>query len=89
MGIGARSSDRTNFFFLDRPQQLGLQIDRQLADFVEENRSALGGGQQTVLRPHRAGEGAAHIAEQFALDQGRHQRAAVDRDEGLVFERAG
>ena len=35
------------------------------------------------------GEGAAHVAEQFAFDQRRHERSAVDGNERLVAENAG
>ena len=39
------AADRPDFFFLDRTQQLGLQVDRQLTDLVQENGAALGNGQ--------------------------------------------
>ena len=43
--------------------------ERQLADLVEEHRAAVGRLEQAGLAPDRAGEGAALVAEQLALEQ--------------------
>src|SRR5262249_43389625 len=69
---------------LDDAQKLGLQIERELADLVEED----GAGARPLERPlvlvHRAGEGAALMTEELALDERRRNGAAVDD-----LERAG
>ena len=41
--IGLRAADALDLAFLDRAQQLGLQVEPQVADLVEEQRAA--GGQ--------------------------------------------
>ena len=58
---------------------LALQIDRQFADFVQKQRAALGllEAADAVLKGSR--ECAAHVAEQFALQQALRQRAAIHR----------
>ena len=38
--IGLRAADALDLPFLDRAQQLGLQIEPQVADLVEEQRAA-------------------------------------------------
>ena len=37
-----RPADALDFSFLDRPQQLGLELVAQIADFVEEQRATAG-----------------------------------------------
>ena len=44
------TADRANFFFLQNAQQLGLHLQRQFADFIEENRAAIGRLKQSRLR---------------------------------------
>ena len=38
-----------NFFFLQYAQELGLHFQWQLADFIQKNRSAIGGLEQARL----------------------------------------
>ena len=78
--MGERT-DRAEFLFLQDAQQLGLQVERQLADFVEERRAAVGRFDQAGLGRDRAGEGAFDVAEQLALHERAHQRGAIDGDE--------
>ena len=51
---------------------------RQLADLVEEQRPAVGALEPALARRDRAGERAALVAEQLAVDQLGRDRAAVD-----------
>ena len=44
---GDQRSHRTEFLFLQDPQQLGLQVQGQLADFVEKRGAAVGRFDQT------------------------------------------
>ncbi len=37
------AADRSNFFFLQDAEQLGLQFQRQFSDFVEKDGAAIGG----------------------------------------------
>ena len=72
---------------LQHAQQLDLRRRRRLADFVEEERSAGGRGEEALLVLDRAGERSLHVAEQFALEQALGKRAAVDRQERPVGTR--
>src|SRR5690606_19850070 len=85
----ARTADGLDLAVLQRAQELRLQIDRQLADLVEEQRAAVGRDEQPTLARLRAGERAAHVAEQLAIEQRADQRAAVDRHERPARPAAG
>ena len=69
---------------LQEAQQLDLDRDREVADLVEEERSAVRrlGATDTALR--RPGEGTLLVAEQLALHERFRKRRAVERDERLV-----
>ena len=72
---------------LDDAQQLGLGLERDVADLVEEDRALVGQLEQPLLRVDRAGERALHVAEEVRLEQVRRQVAGVDGDERLVGAR--
>ena len=69
---------------LQHAQQLGLKLQRHLADLVEEDGAAVGRAEQSVARPGGAGESAALVAEHFRLQQFVRNRRAVDRHEGAL-----
>ncbi len=80
----ARAADAPQSPRLQHAQQLGLQVQRQLADLVQDQRPA-----GRLLEPAgpsraRAGEGPPLVPEQLALGQLARQRAAVDRHERPV-----
>ena len=83
-----RRADPLERAFLQHAQQLGLQVERQIADLVEEQRAAVRELEASLPRGDRAGERAAGMAEQLAFDQGRRQRRAVDDDERVRAARA-
>ena len=89
MGMRRVLPTGTNLLFLNGPQEFGLEVDGQLADFVEKHGSAFGDGQKSVLGLIGAGERSFDVAEQFALNQRGHERAAIDGDERLVVEWSG
>ena len=72
---------------LDHAQQLGLGLERDVADLVEEDRALVGELEQALLRVDRAGERALHVAEQVRLEQVRRQVAGVDGDERAIRPR--
>ena len=78
------AADRTDFLLLNGAQQLGLQIHRQFAHFVEKHRAALGNRQQAFFGLHRAGKSSLHIAEELAFDEGGNERTTVHGNEWLV-----
>src|SRR5512139_733804 len=77
-------ADRGQLSFLDHTEELRLRLERHVADLVEEQRSALRRLHQTRLVGDRAGERAASIAEELALEQVRRNRGAVDRLESAA-----
>ena len=70
---------------LKKPQQLGLQFLRDIADLVEKNRAAMGQFYLTGLTPVRAGKRPLFMAEQFALQEFLRQTHRVDSDKGPIF----
>ena len=76
----------THFFFLQHAQQLGLQFERQFADFIEKNRAGVGRLKQSLLGFQGAGECSLFVTEKLALNQRRHERAAIDGHEGTIGE---
>ena len=67
-----------------RAQQLDLRVRRQFADFVEEQRAAVGLDEFAEVSFGGAGEGAFLVAEENRFDEIFRQRAAIDGDEGLA-----
>src|SRR5579859_1989397 len=82
------AADRTDFFFLQDAQQLSLQLQRQLANFIEEDRAPVGGLEQSLLRLQSAGEGAFFVPEKFAFNERGNERSAIDGHEGTSGERS-
>src|SRR6202044_697585 len=74
--------------FLQKAQQLRLDFQRQLTDFVEEKRATVGGGDLAPRRRDRAGERAFHVAEELALEQVAREARAAHGDERLRRARA-
>src|SRR5258705_2518724 len=77
----ARVADAANLPLLNRPQELHLYGLGHLGDFVEEEASAVGGGEQADRVGDRSGEGALYVSEELGLHQGLGNGSAVDRDE--------
>jgi hypothetical protein len=59
-------------------QQLDLDVERQLADFIEKNRRLIGQLEAPDLPRYSAGVGAFFAAEQLAFDKGCRNGRAVD-----------
>ena len=76
-------SDRSHFAFLQHPQQLDLQRERHITDFVQEQRAAVGRLKKPLMRGNRARERAACMPEQLRFEQLRWNRAAIYPDERL------
>ena len=84
----AFSTHRTQRALFEHAQQPGLQSQRQLTDFVQEQAAAAGVVKQTVTVLAGAGESALHMAEELAFDQLRGDRRAVEGHEGAMRARA-
>ena len=91
----AIGADGEDLLALDRAEQLGLERERELADLVEEERAAGGRAEEPLASLIGAGERAALVPEQVALDQRVGDRAHVHGDErsggalGALVHRAG
>src|SRR5262245_61975704 len=73
---------------LQHAQEPPLYLQRDLADFVQEYRAAVGQFESPRLGRLRAGESAFLVDEQLALDQRRRKRRAVDDNEGASVAQA-
>ena len=82
------SPTRSNSRSCSTRSSLDLQRHAHRAHFVEEERAAMRLLDPPLARADRAGERAAHVAEQLGLEQRLRDRAAVDRDEALRAARA-
>ena len=73
---------------LEHAQHLGLRLQAHVADFVEEDRAAVGLLELADLLLGGAGERALLVAEQLGLDQLVGDRRAVDLHEALAAAQA-
>src|SRR5262245_49391884 len=84
----ARPAHALEGALLKHAQELGLQVERQIADFVKEDCAAVGQLEPSSAPPDRVGECSLLVTEEFALDQSRRDRAAIDLDERAVLAHA-
>ncbi|MPM45001.1 hypothetical protein SDC9_91686 [bioreactor metagenome] len=73
---------------MQHAQQLDLDGQRQVADFVKEQGASIGGFEPADLGGEGSGEGAFFMTEEFAFHQVFRERAAVDGDERCAFAAA-
>src|SRR4051812_6694545 len=86
--MGGVVANRADLSLLERAEQLHLQGHGQLSDLVEKECPVIRFLEQAAAGFHRAGERAAYVAEQFALEQVLWNRPAIDRDEGGLRARS-
>ena len=79
----SRLADRAHLAVLENPEELGLGLERQLGDLVQEERAAVSGGEEAGVSGLRTRERAAAMPEELALHQIARQGRAVQRDERL------
>src|SRR5664280_1701064 len=89
IGVGCGNDARINMnlvpaahplnpLFLEKPQQIHLQRQGDLSDFVQEERAAVGGLNPPLPLDVRSRERALFVSEEFAFHQRRRDGAAVD-----------
>ena len=83
-----RVADALELALLQHAQQLHLQRRAHRPDLVEEERPLVRLLEASLPIADRAGERAAHVAEQLRLEQRFRNRAAVERDEAVHAPRA-
>ena len=81
---GLLAAQGIDLALLDGAQQLGLEVQGQVADLVQEQRAAIRQLEATLSRCHGPAEGTLYVAEELGLDEGGGQGAAVHLDEGLL-----
>ena len=88
--LRARFAHREHFALLEEAQQFWLNVERQVADLVEEQRAADGRPQDARLIGYRAREAAAAMAEQLAVGElARGAGAVVGQEHPAAAEGAG
>ena len=85
---GLRVAYPLELVLLQHAQQLDLELGRGGVDFVEEDGAGVGGLETAGAVVDRAGERAAHMAEQLAFQQVFGQGPAIDADERAAAPRA-
>ena len=68
---------------LQYAQQLDLHLQRHIADLIQEQRPALGELEATESSRERSRECALLVTEEFALQEVRRDRTAIDRNERM------
>src|SRR6185369_6541450 len=67
----------------EKPQQLRLQVESQLADFVEEQRAVFRGSDQALVVALGSRERTTSVTEQLAFEELARDSRAVERHEWL------
>ena len=78
---GARGADALEIAGFEHAQQLRLQIHRDVGDFVEKQRAAVGELETADAIGLRVGERAFDVAEELALENAFGKPACVHGDE--------
>ena len=78
---GAGAAQPLELLLLQHTQELRLQLERDVADFVEEQRAAVRQLEPADLLRDGARERAFLVSEELALEQPRWNRGAVELDE--------
>src|SRR5882724_3644345 len=73
-----RTTESFELLLLNHAQELGLKLDRQFANFVEEKRTAISGLKATYSMCQGSSKGASLMSKEFALDQRGGNGRAVD-----------
>src|SRR5439155_3152636 len=83
-GDRLRPADPLEPAFLEKAEELRLQLWRQVADFVEEGRAALGCLETSGLVAPRARECSADVPEELAFQQMLGERRTGDGHEWMA-----
>src|SRR5580700_7351676 len=78
------AADGPNFAFLEDAVELHLHGQAHVANFVHEQRAAVGSLEKALAILVGAGESAFHIAEEFGFEQTLWKGTAIDGDKGSL-----
>jgi hypothetical protein len=73
-----RTPESLELLLLKHAQKLGLKLDRQFANFIEEKRTSVGGLKTPYSMCQSSSEGASFMSKEFALDQRCRNGRAVN-----------
>src|SRR5207244_5387672 len=79
--FGARAAETLELLLLEHPEQLRLQLERDVADLVEEDRPLVRQLEPPDPLRDRTREGAPLVAEELALEETRRDGRAVELHE--------
>src|SRR5207237_6661576 len=82
-----RATNSLELSLLDRAEQLCLQREVHISDFIEEERAAIGYFELAELASNGTGEASFLMTEELTLEQFVRDRGAVDDLERPVFAR--
>src|SRR4051794_28006799 len=78
-------AERLYLAFLQEPEYLRLDVERQIADLVEEKCPSVGGAYNAGRVRDGTREGSLLVPEKMSLREFLGHRGAVERDEDLVL----
>src|SRR5690606_1714963 len=84
---GSHATDALELRLLNRPQQLDLDLEGDLADLVEEEGATVRQLESSRTAGDRTREGTALVAEELTFRQTGGNRCAVEANEGLLATR--
>ena len=79
------AADRYDGTLLNAAQQFGLNGQRQLADFIEKQRAAIGATNKAQSGRDGAGERAFHVAEELRFHELGREDSAIDRHKRICL----
>ena len=82
------SADRGEALFVERAQDFGLRLQAHVADFVQEQRAAIGLLELAVLIGGGAGKCSLAVSEQLALDRVFGNGGAIYLDKHFILAQA-
>src|SRR5262249_25845564 len=85
--LRAIATQALKFLFLQHAEELGLQLQRDVADFVEKKCAAVGELEAADFLVDRAGECAALVTEQLGFEQAGRDGRAIDFHKGAFAAR--
>src|SRR3954454_4563279 len=79
------TADLFDFTLLHKTEQLNLEFERHLADFVEKQCATVSQFDPSLFVGRGSGEGSTGVTKQLRFEELTRNSAAVDGDEGLLF----
>src|SRR4029077_959112 len=83
-----RASEPLELLLLEGAQQCGLEFQADVADLIQKQRASVRQLESTLSLDQGTGKGSLLMAKQFALQQPRRDRGAVDARIGAFAPRA-